>query len=296
MEWFKHDIDAHDDIKIRKLVRMHGLKAYGLYWYLVELLYKSGGLMSQDSILDESLLMGMEEDEAMDVMDSFIELGLFQSSDEGWTSKRVQVGLEESNTVREKMRELGKRSGAKRQRLVNDTSTARQRHVNDTLNERRRDKKENKDNNISRDYQEGTSSFTKKSKTDQTDIVCSELLSQDSVGADSGDPVFLTIQTNQGEEYPVTEGMVKSWQETFPAVDVKAHLRRMKTWSMDNPKQRKTSKGMRSFISRWLSREQDKAGRVPDMRPETIKGTNIQMSFTADGTRPDQEYEEVHFE
>ena len=293
MEWFKHDIDAHDDIKIRKLVRMHGLKAYGLYWYLVELLYKSGGLMSQDSILDESLLMGMEEDEAVDVMDSFIELGLFQSSDEGWTSKRVQSSLEEANSISEKMRGLA--NSRWEMRTACTTDATRMRTAYDTQCEKREDKNR-RDNNISRDYQEGTSSFTKKSKTDQTDIVCSELLSQGSVGADSGDPVFLTIQTNQGEEYPVTEGMVKSWQETFPAVDVKAHLRRMKTWSMDNPKQRKTSKGMRSFISRWLSREQDKAGRVPDMRPETIKGTNIQMSFTADGTRPDQEYEEVHFE
>ena len=35
----------------------------------------------------------------------------------------------------------------------------------------------------------------------------------------------------------------------------------MKGWLDDNPKNRKTSSGIRRFINNWLSREQDKAPR-----------------------------------
>ena len=85
-------------------------------------------------------------------------------------------------------------------------------------------------------------------------------------------------------------------EETYPAVDVRAELRSMKAWSISNPKNRKTAQGMKAFINNWLKRDQDRAGRIPQHNMEVIRGTNIGMSLVADGTRPDQEYKEVHFE
>lgn len=294
MEWFKHDTDAHDDIKIRKLIRMHGIQAYGLYWYLVELMYRNDGQMNRNNIEDECLLAGMQEEDLPDLMDSFLDLELFEeiSGTRTWTNRRVIAGLAEANTLREKMRELGKRSGEKRQRIVNDTLTARQRHVNGSLNEKREDKNR-RDYNVSKDYQEECQSIKKKSKTDQTDIVCPEPSENEGLKAD--DPVFLTIISNKKEEVPVTESFVKMLEETYPAVDVRSELRSMKAWCISNPSNRKTRGGMKAFINNWLKRDQDRIRRIPQHNMETIRNSNIEMSLTANGSNPDA-YKNERFE
>lgn len=40
MHWFKHYIDAHKDIKLRRLIFSFGMEGYGVYWSLLELLAK----------------------------------------------------------------------------------------------------------------------------------------------------------------------------------------------------------------------------------------------------------------
>ena len=42
MRWFSHDSDAHDDIKLRRLLRQQGPEGYGLFWLMVEILAKEG--------------------------------------------------------------------------------------------------------------------------------------------------------------------------------------------------------------------------------------------------------------
>ena len=53
---------------------------------------------------------------------------------------------------------------------------------------------------------------------------------------------------------------VNGWMELYPAVDVMQELRNMKGWCQDNPRKRKTKKGIRRFVGSWLAREQDKGG------------------------------------
>ena len=70
------------------------------------------------------------------------------------------------------------------------------------------------------------------------------------------------IPLNDKTEFGITQKDYDKWQDTFPAVDVMAQLKRMALWCDDNPKNRKTSRGVRKFISSWLSKEQDRAQRV----------------------------------
>ena len=42
MRWFSHDSDAHDDIKLRRVLRKYGPEGYGLFWLLIEILAKEG--------------------------------------------------------------------------------------------------------------------------------------------------------------------------------------------------------------------------------------------------------------
>lgn len=118
--------------------------------------------------------------------------------------------------------------------------------------------------------------------SNNSSYVCPEP-SEKGLQADN-DPVFLTILTNTKKEFPIHESDVKRWADTFPAVDVRAELKKMKTWSEDNPPLRKTERGMKRFVGNWLSKEQDRAGRPGYRNQEQIKGTNINMPVTADGS------------
>ena len=177
MDWFKHDINAHEDIKIRKLKRMHGMAAYGVYWELVELMYSKGGTLPESSILDEIMLMGIPEEDAEDMVDSFLDLGLFRSDGETWTSDRVEEEFSAANSRRENMRALSnKRWGM---RSASDTHATRIRHASDTHARRNPRGEENRDYNSSSPLQEESITDNCDNKhTSPTPIVCSELLFQ----------------------------------------------------------------------------------------------------------------------
>ncbi|MEE0095614.1 MAG: phage replisome organizer N-terminal domain-containing protein [Oscillospiraceae bacterium] len=73
-------------------------------------------------------------------------------------------------------------------------------------------------------------------------------------------PAVISLTLNDKTEYPIYQCDVDGWAECYPAVDIMQELRKMKGWCTDNPSRRKTKRGIRSFISRWLAKEQDKGG------------------------------------
>ena len=286
MDWFKHDKDAHDDIKIRKLIRMHGIQAYGMYWYLVELFYGNNGEMPEANVLDECMLAGIQEEDCEDIMDSFISLGLFDRDPETnvWYNHRVLKGISESNTIREKMRGLANSRWGKRNEC--DTHATRMRTACDTQCEKRGEE------NITE-----SSSYKNTSRLIRNKNNNSKLAETSSAPASETEPEAaapslppaITIQNNKGEEVPISQDMVDMWTQSYPAVDVMAELRKMKAWCLSNPANRKTTRGMTSFINRWLAKEQDRG-----QRSTTDWGKKV--SFIADGTRPEHPEEKVVFE
>ena len=73
-------------------------------------------------------------------------------------------------------------------------------------------------------------------------------------------PPVVSILLNDGTEYPVSQEQCQEWAGVYPAVDVIQQLREMREWCLNNPAKRKTAKGVRSFITRWLAEEQDRGG------------------------------------
>lgn len=73
------------------------------------------------------------------------------------------------------------------------------------------------------------------------------------------EPVLIRMPLNDKTEFPITEPMIAKWQELYPAIDVMQHLRNMVGWCDAKPANRKTAKGVKVFITGWLSREQNKA-------------------------------------
>lgn len=76
-------------------------------------------------------------------------------------------------------------------------------------------------------------------------------------------PIVFSLPTNRkGESFGVTIQDLALWEETYPAVDVKQQLRQMHAWLDANQTKRKTLRGMKAFINRWLGKEQDKGRAV----------------------------------
>lgn len=78
--------------------------------------------------------------------------------------------------------------------------------------------------------------------------------------AESSEPVFLNLPTNNGKRYPITDGLVREWGLLYPAVDIEQEIRKAKGWLDSNPTKRKTYGGMKRFVNGWLSRCQDRGG------------------------------------
>ena len=78
--------------------------------------------------------------------------------------------------------------------------------------------------------------------------------------------IFITIPLNDKTEYPVYDDDVEEYKSLYPAVDVEQQLRNMKGWCDANPSKRKTSKGIKRFITSWLCREQDRGGTKQEPR------------------------------
>ena len=81
--------------------------------------------------------------------------------------------------------------------------------------------------------------------------------------------VFIKLPLINVDDYLVTKEYVKELKELYPAVDVEQALRNMRGWLDSNPRNKKTPRGIKRFITSWISREQDKAPRVPD-KPKPV--------------------------
>jgi len=60
-----------------------------------------------------------------------------------------------------------------------------------------------------------------------------------------------------GSMHPVMTEEIEVWERAYPAVNVRAELRRMGVWLEANRRKRKTARGINAFIVAWLTRTQD---------------------------------------
>lgn len=97
-------------------------------------------------------------------------------------------------------------------------------------------------------------------------------------------PILFTLPLNMGE-YGVTEEQVKKYKVLYPDVDVEQELRNMIGWLDSYPNKRKTASGIKGFITRWLSKEQN-GGRVQtgryDVR-ERARSRNTLLNYDEKG-------------
>ena len=80
---------------------------------------------------------------------------------------------------------------------------------------------------------------------------------------------------SEGNTWELRQSLIDEWATTYPAIDVLQICRNALEWCRSHPKEVKTAKSMRAWISGvWLSKEQNRGGR-------TFNGTNGHHQPTA---------------
>jgi hypothetical protein len=83
------------------------------------------------------------------------------------------------------------------------------------------------------------------------------------------------------KEWELKESKLKQYQESFPAIDILQHCKNARQWCIDNPSRQKTYSGMPKFLSKWLTKEQNKGGynvgkdKPRNIQPEVGKYDNL---------------------
>lgn len=72
---------------------------------------------------------------------------------------------------------------------------------------------------------------------------------------------FVFPTTGKGPpEWALSESKLAEYVEAYPALDLGEEMRKARQWCRDKPKQRKTARGMLSFLTGWLNRAQNQGG------------------------------------
>ena len=70
-EYINHKISNRSEYVFRKLIERKGAAAYGVYWYILEELYESGGKMLFEEIEPISKVLCVRKDFVVSVIKSF---------------------------------------------------------------------------------------------------------------------------------------------------------------------------------------------------------------------------------
>lgn len=251
--WLKLPDDFFRQKPIKKLRRIAGGDTYTIiYLKMLLVSLKNEGKLFFDGVeenfTEEIALELDEEEENVKVTVQFLMAqGLLQLIDESeyeLTECSRMVGSESASA--ERMRRLRDKKTSQC-----DIGVTRQLHLSDVEKEIEIDK----DKEIENKY------------------ICPEVNSgqpQPKVEIEPAQAdVFIKLPLINGDDYLVTKEYVKELKELYPAVDVEQALRNMRRWLDSNPRNKKTPRGIKRFITGWISREQDKAPRVPD-KPKPV--------------------------
>ena len=104
-EYFSHDYDTREDEKIRKLLYKLKMEGYGIYWSIIEMLYKNDGHMELD--YDEiSYTLRSSPEQVKSVINDF---NLFEINEKKFSSRSVLKRIEIRKAKATKARKAAKK-------------------------------------------------------------------------------------------------------------------------------------------------------------------------------------------
>lgn len=147
--YFSHDFNARNDIKLKKVIANLGIQGIGLYWCIIECLYENDGYLSFDDIDLLSYELRTDKDLILNLIENF---DLFKKNNKNkFYSQSVLNRLEEIESKSRKNREnalkrWNKNDTNEMQSESNSNATALQPQCYIKENKRKENKR--KDNNI----------------------------------------------------------------------------------------------------------------------------------------------------
>ncbi len=250
MFWFRHDTDASSDIRMQRLSRKHGMEGVGIYWTIIEALYREDGMISLDKVPDIAYSMHVDEKTVDDIVKSS---GLFQFDTDSFWSKRVLNELSAKQEISEKAR----RSAKARWDASQSDNDKKEMRTHSDGNANALDSQSDGNANT---IQYNTEQY----KTTEDNTSCPEPAENSASieTAASPSPVFIKLPAVGTPKKPqkmhnVTEKDLETYEITYPAVDVRQELRQMRMWLEANPTRKKSN--TKAFIINWLKKSQDRA-------------------------------------
>lgn len=143
MKWFKHDSNAHRDVKLRKLMMRYGLEGYGLYFYCLERITDKLSTTNLTFRLEDDAEIlahdtGLHIDDVNGMMRFMVELELFEDSQGVITCLKLAKRLDQSQAGNKTMRNL---IAKVRENHDGVMTTSGQSHDSVMLEEKRKEKK-----------------------------------------------------------------------------------------------------------------------------------------------------------
>lgn len=99
----------------------------------------------------------------------------------------------------------------------------------------------------------------------------------------------IDLPLNDKSFYSVQGSQVAVWSDLYPCVDVTQELKKMKGWLDSNPSRRKTARGIKAFITNWLSREQDKGPSAHALKANKEPKRDVLMEIIQEGMENGQD-------
>lgn len=223
--YFPHDSNARNDPMMMILRAKHGAGGYGNYFMIIEVLRDQEGyrMLSGDLMFKSlALSLGCVPQEVEHLVTDCVALNLLKLDSHLYSPSLIRR-MEIMNDLRQKRSVAGASGAAKRW----------QKHSKVVAVKEVKEVKEEKQQKIAQSKTDGLVSEPEPS-------------------------IAFPCVGNGHKEWHLTVPKVKEYITAYPGVDIERELRKAKQWCIDNPKKRKTPQGMPGFLSRWLSRQQDR--------------------------------------
>lgn len=109
MKWFKHQADARNSLKLRKVRRKYGADGYAIYWFCLEAIAYEVDKDNLTFDLKEdaetiAFELSIQEKRVQEIMIYMVEAGLFESSQGVITCLKLAESIDKSMTNSPKMR------------------------------------------------------------------------------------------------------------------------------------------------------------------------------------------------
>lgn len=300
--YFKHDYSAASDLMIKRLMRVYGAQGYGVYWRIIEELYKSGdNRLSEDLLEDLAYDCQMELEAFQDVVKFILEKCgnlLFEEDGclgSGRVDRAVETLEQESQDFIDARRKGGLKSGESRRRKAivkqqfNSSSTVVQQQFDNTENTQKSDKTNCSSTavELNEHKEKRREEIEIKEKKDNTLAANDKSLSADDgfvLDEDQDETsIFISLPRIGGKDFPVTQDVVDQYKQLYPAIDVEQQLRAMKAWLLSNPANGK--KNISRFVNNWLSKQQDRTTIAQNQYATTDKPKISNSAFRPNASR-----------